>query len=721
MRYTVLLLAIICIALAVNVDLFAQDSLNVQQVGRIYNYWQGPADVFVQGDYAYIATGSSGLQILDVSDLDLIRVISQCEDNPKDARSVFIQDDYAYVIGGSGFLVIDISDPEHPDELSCSDIPGDEIMVEGNYAYVTAGRDGLKIIDISDPESPEIVSVCDIRCGYSFISNGYAYVISIEGIIVIDISDPESPEEVGSFELEYTSWCIFVSGNYAFIGRIDYLYIINIADPDNITEVSRCQVLGEVVFDVFVNGNYAYVMEGKFDGYSEIEFCGLQIIDLSDIENPHVVGSFRTGVQPNGVFIAGDYAYLTDDNWDGLRDYLRIVDVSNPARPLGICLYDRDKTYSVFISGDIAYVVAGDLLTIDISDSERPNELGLIRNVGRAKIHVEDNMLYMARSDLKIFDVSNPSRPNQVGQCEAPGAIDIAVSENYAYIIGFDDDFYIIDISDPINPEVVNTNHDLEYLISVYVSGNYCFIANEIGILYIFNISDPSEPSLVGSHIIEDYEITDISVGADYAYLVGYYWPSFSTLLKIIDISEPDNTEEVGNFELDDLASAVFIYESYAYIAEWQGIRIVDICDPENPIEVGYNISRSGIANDVFVFHNLIYLADEKYVGIYHFTHPEFIGNGSFNQTLNEFLIFPAYPNPFNSATTITYGLPYQSQVSLQIYNPLGQRINTLYEGYQYPGIHTTTLTANKLPSGLYFIRLETPGQSLSNKIMLVK
>ena len=84
-------------------------------------------------------------------------------------------------------------------------------------------------------------------------------------------------------------------------------------------------------------------------------------------------------------------------------------------------------------------------------------------------------------------------------------------------------------------------------------------------------------------------------------------------------------------------------------------------------------------------------------------------------------VLYQTYPNPFNSITTIRYGLPYPSRVSLQVYNLSGQRITTLFEGYRQAGYHTANLTADNLPSGLYFIRLDAGVKVMTQKVMLIK
>ncbi|MCF7810139.1 T9SS type A sorting domain-containing protein [bacterium] len=79
------------------------------------------------------------------------------------------------------------------------------------------------------------------------------------------------------------------------------------------------------------------------------------------------------------------------------------------------------------------------------------------------------------------------------------------------------------------------------------------------------------------------------------------------------------------------------------------------------------------------------------------------------------------YPNPFNSTTTISYTLPQQSDVSLSVYDPLGQRVATLLNGNENAGYHSVNLNANDLPSGLYLVRLTASGYVFTEKVMLIK
>ena len=77
------------------------------------------------------------------------------------------------------------------------------------------------------------------------------------------------------------------------------------------------------------------------------------------------------------------------------------------------------------------------------------------------------------------------------------------------------------------------------------------------------------------------------------------------------------------------------------------------------------------------------------------------------------------YPNPFNPETVISYQLPVMSDISLKVYNLLGQEEATLFEGIRQPGNYEVTLNSSKLASGVYFYKLQT-AQFISIKKMLI-
>ncbi len=78
------------------------------------------------------------------------------------------------------------------------------------------------------------------------------------------------------------------------------------------------------------------------------------------------------------------------------------------------------------------------------------------------------------------------------------------------------------------------------------------------------------------------------------------------------------------------------------------------------------------------------------------------------------------YPNPFNPATTITYRVSQASNVSLLIYNVLGQQIATPVSDFHPAGNYRFHFDGTQLPSGIYFYRLFADGQLVQTRKMLL-
>ena len=78
-------------------------------------------------------------------------------------------------------------------------------------------------------------------------------------------------------------------------------------------------------------------------------------------------------------------------------------------------------------------------------------------------------------------------------------------------------------------------------------------------------------------------------------------------------------------------------------------------------------------------------------------------------------------PNPFNSATNITYQIPEKGYVSLNVYDLLGNEITTMVNEYKEPGKNTVQFDADKLVSGIYFYRLQLRSFVETKKMLLVR
>jgi polygalacturonase len=79
------------------------------------------------------------------------------------------------------------------------------------------------------------------------------------------------------------------------------------------------------------------------------------------------------------------------------------------------------------------------------------------------------------------------------------------------------------------------------------------------------------------------------------------------------------------------------------------------------------------------------------------------------------------YPNPFNPATTISYSVPKEGNVSLSVYNALGGKVAAIVNEYKPAGSYSVRFNGSNLASGIYLYRLESGDFSASKKFILLK
>jgi hypothetical protein len=87
----------------------------------------------------------------------------------------------------------------------------------------------------------------------------------------------------------------------------------------------------------------------------------------------------------------------------------------------------------------------------------------------------------------------------------------------------------------------------------------------------------------------------------------------------------------------------------------------------------------------------------------------------------DQILLLQNHPNPFNARTIVSYSIPARAATTLEVFDLLGRKVETLVNREQSPGWHKVIWNAGDLPTGVYFYRLLAGGHSLTDKMILLR
>ena len=406
------------------------------------------------------------------------------------------------------------------------------------------------------------------NCDGVFVEGKYAYIIKQSTIEILDISNPESPIPFGNLALDSYIYQIFVSGNYAYVMRDYYseggitlygFYIINVQDLANPIEIDFFELGQNVHRFIDVKGDYIYIINTRYnDG---IWFSSLSVFNVSNPHNPEEVGrsiEFQNMTGMSNISVIDSCAYST--SYDG---YLYKFDVSDPENPIIISTYNTNT-------------------------------------------------------------ISNNSINN------------IFVLDKYAYLID-SNNLYIIEINDTLDHKIIGTYNFGENQAGgeVYVSKNYAYIAStkidtldtlrQLNLL-ILDISDPANPTKAGSlnQLLRGYWVTDMYVYDNYAYVA-----AGPDGLSIIDLSDAHNPKEIQCYHTGGGVGSFTTNGNYTYVDDGQfgGLSIIDSGDPKN-LEMINFFPTSITESDIIVSHNFAYLIGASldwstgYLSIFNITNP---------------------------------------------------------------------------------------------------
>ncbi len=685
-----------------------------------------------------------------------------------------VHDNYLYAITEVNYfefqlVIVDIADPSRPQRLWSMfrhDIDSDIIIVD-DYLYLnSSSMDSILIYSLDDPTLP--MEAARIGLGITIsnfkrISDTLIASLVNNRCYIIDVQDPLNPRIKMELPLFVNPLDVYMEDNY--------VYIAGTASPFpflrlEIYDISDTLAPARVYYATIGDGSMAGIVPIGDYLYYSCSHYGLKILDVSNPYNPVFVDSLFAGyrfysIKAAGthVFLSGDFdsllildatdpahptqanAVYTQAKSDRLRlmgnklyfrtdfDILQMYDITDPAAPsldgryiVGSMLWDVAKW------GNYIYAVQsfGGFRIFDVSDPEHPFGMGYNYSPNQtANIQIDNGILALADrfGGALIFSLADPANPVLHSTIDSSTMVtDVLVLDTLLFISEaseYENDFRIEDISDPSDPVFLgrtpwssyNNRHN-----DIISYGSYVYTAESDSGICVYDVSDPTDPQRIAC--VETGIPNELSIQGNYLYSADHH-----DGMNIFDISDPISPVLLSTTPPAQ-AYSISVYGEYAYLAYKNDInmdcRTFDISDPLNPVLVGtYDAYGSGIG--IYAENDTVYVGGGS-GGLWILRHrnPTNVNNNDAD-IIPRSLSFSSYPNPFNAATTIRYYIPNKSEISLSVYNLLGQKVETLLEGNQTSGEHTITWDASRFPSGIYFARLVTRCRTENIKMVLLK
>jgi len=515
-----------------------------------------------------------------------------------------VSGELAYVATGRGIAVWDFSTPSTPVQVGAANVPAGALItglaLYGDHLYASwqrgNDRGGLTIYSLADATNPDFVSELPTPADFSHVNaiaaaNDHVYLFDSEnGIWVGSLADPEAPVLTtdgtglgGAFDQVFTDGNLIHVFGKSFIGTA-VLATYDVSTPESPVERQVFAGDGIDFFDLKFNAPYAIGFGAK-----------LSILDLSNPDMAVARGSADTFAM-TGVFNATNAYGL---GFEGLD----VWDITDPDSPTLLNNLDIDT----FFASATATVTGGALMLtntdrfvfLDTSAPATPAVAGSAVMAGSVDAYdaalVGDTVLFLqqnyglAIADATTLDVVGRHEFDLPASPQDRVFNDMQVDGNVAYLAAWGFGLILADITDPRAPMEVGRLQAF-FAHTVAVADGVAYVAKntngpEFGIV---DVSDPTTPAFVSSYSI-NFSPAQLAVRDGLLFIAGYSNGGLESVgLRIIDVTDPANAVEIGFYD-EECAAAfeVKLVDDLAYLACSNGLHIVDISDPTAPARVG--------------------------------------------------------------------------------------------------------------------------------------
>lgn len=580
-----------------------------------------------------------------------------------DFRKTAVEGNFAYVAAGeSGLQILDVAIPARTVRIAALNLGryASDIQVVGTRAYLAAG-DGLEIVDVADPRKPAVLGRF-IAGGIVLavqVSGPYAYLTRFTpgdfwggpgldyGLDVVDVTDPAKPQRIGSLGLDlpiqFYGGSISVAGSIACVEGSGGLHLVDISNPAEPRLKAVYDTGGHVIGVQAAArgiGAYAFIIDSFF-GWNGQWSGSLQVLDIGDPQRPVLTGFHILAGPPAALQLSGSQITVSGTTGFG-SGFVELLDVSNPRKPVllsgryiraaasGVARaggytylsegpagleilfpsffdswpvaehYELENVRAIKVVEGIAYEAAGPagLQLIDVRDSRQPAVIARMAEVGEAQsIDVQANLAFVGTkgSGLRIVDVSIPAQPKDSSFWLNVEISDVKVEGDLVFLAEGFNGLEILRLGPGSTLDRIGGYDSPGFSAGLAKMGNFVFLADGSAGLEVIDVSDPAHPRWAGGTATGENAVA-VQTSR------GYVFVADSAIgLVVIDPGNSANPKIVATWRTKGAVTALEISGNTAYLGLGAaGLEAIDITDPRQPALLGtargefYGLQSSG-------------------------------------------------------------------------------------------------------------------------------
>jgi len=234
----------------------------------------------------------------------------------------------------------------------------------------------------------------------------------LSGLSVFDISDPGIPDKLAVFSRPRGVHGMAAGEGYAFASDRWSLKVYNVTNLPAVKLVHQLRIPG-VPRKIVVRENRLYLTA---------DLKGFYIIDISEPNQPRILGTYEMTGFAYGLDVAGDFAFIANSDTG-----FHIIDIKDPSSPKPVGKLRTDgECYAVAVEEGCAYIADGDggLKILDVSDPSSIKLIGVLETDGFINdVSIDGKFAYVSDENTGVIkiDISNPKTPRVVAAFKTPG------------------------------------------------------------------------------------------------------------------------------------------------------------------------------------------------------------------------------------------------------------------------------------------------------------